>query len=400
MKNKKQLIIIILLLTLSLSLNLNDVLAETTLDCTNAIKSGAKGEQVKILQTELNKVMETACNLTVDGSFGPATKSCVIKFQAKYNLDQDGSVGPKTCPKLNEAYLEKLNAKEEEKEETTLRITASTTLKNGSKGDQVKILQEMLNQTTHCNLGVDGDFGNKTEWCVKKYQEEHKLEVDGKVGTATRNSLNSNAQIVKKAEFITITASVLNVREDATTSSKKISTVKENAVYQVLGTKTNGDGTVWYKIEYDPKYAPGKFGYISGNYVKEAQDFIFLDISEQNLKLYKSGEIILNVPVVTGNVSKKNDTPRGNYTIKDKKTNIYLTGADYRSFVEYWMPFIGTSYGFHDASWRDSKQLTDKTTYLTNGSHGCVNMFTADAEFLYNNISKDLSVTIVQKIYY
>ena len=50
MKNKKQTIIILLLLILTLSLNLNDVLAETTLDCTNAIKSGAKGEQVKILQ--------------------------------------------------------------------------------------------------------------------------------------------------------------------------------------------------------------------------------------------------------------------------------------------------------------------------------------------------------------
>lgn len=398
MKNKKQTIIIILLLIISLSLNLSDVSAETTLDCTNVLKKGAKGDNVKILQTELNQVM--SCGLAVDGSFGSATESCVVKFQAKYKLDQDGKVGPKTCPKINEVYLETISNKEEE---TTLKLATTTTLKNGSNNSQVKILQQMLNKTTHCNLKVDGDFGDKTEWCVKKYQDEHNLGVDGKVGPATRNSLNSNAPIVKKVEFITITASDLNVRTDATTSSKKISTVTAEEVYQVLGTKTNSDGSMWYKIEYDPKNAPGKFGYISGRYTEKAQDFIFLDISEQNLKLYKGGKLILNVPVVTGDVSEKNDTPRGNYSIG--YTNDYIKNggrihlSKYDSYVDYWMSFNG-SYGFHDARWRNSEQLTDKTTYLTDGSHGCVNMFTQDAEFLYNNIYKDLAVTIVQKTYY
>ena len=160
---------------------------------------------------------------------------------------------------------------------------------------------------------------------------------------------------------------------------------------------------MWYKIEYDPKNAPGKFGYISGSYTEKAQDFIFLDISEQNLKLYKGGKLILNVPVVTGDVSEKNDTPRGNYSIG--YTNDYIKNggrihlSKYDAYVDYWMSFNG-SYGFHDARWRNSEQLTDKTTYLTDGSHGCVNMFTQDAEFLYNNIYKDLAVTIVQKTYY
>ena len=56
------------------------------------------------------------------------------------------------------------------------------------------------------------------------------------------------------------------------------------------------------------------------------------------------------------------------------------------------MPFIGGSYGFHDADWRSASQLTNKNTYLTNGSHGCVNMFTEDAKYLYKNIYKGLSV--------
>ena len=258
----------------------------------------------------------------------------------------------------------------------------------------------MLNKTTHCNLGVDGDFGNKTEWCVKKYQFEHNLGVDGKVGPATRNSLNSNAPIVKKAEFITITASsTLNVRADATTSSSKLGTVNAKEVYQIIATKKNSSGDIWYKIEYQTN----KFGYISGNYTAKAKDFVLLDISEQNLKLYRNGEVILNVPVVTGNKSKGWDTPTGKYSIG--YTNDYIKNggrvhlSKYDAYVDYWMSFKG-SYGFHDADWRSSSQLTNKEWYLNNGSHGCVNMFTADAKFLYQNIYSGLAVTVVEKVYY
>ena len=151
------------------------------------------------------------------------------------------------------------------KVETTLKLTTTTTLRINSNGTQVKILKKMLNNTTHCNLESNSDYDYKTEWCVKKYQEEHGLSVDGKVGPATRNSLNSNAPIVKKAEFvkvITKTDPTINVRKDATTSSAKMGTAKKNGVYQVLETKTNKDGTIWYKIEYETN----KFGYISGTY--------------------------------------------------------------------------------------------------------------------------------------
>lgn len=53
------------------------------------------------------------------------------------------------------------------------------TLKNGSKGDEVKLLQRKLNLTD------DGIFGPKTEAAVKKFQKEHNLEVDGIVGKNT-----------------------------------------------------------------------------------------------------------------------------------------------------------------------------------------------------------------------
>lgn len=52
-------------------------------------------------------------------------------------------------------------------------------LKNGSKGSDVKLLQEKL------GLTVDGDFGPGTEAKVKAWQTANGLTADGIVGTGT-----------------------------------------------------------------------------------------------------------------------------------------------------------------------------------------------------------------------
>jgi putative chitinase len=56
-------------------------------------------------------------------------------------------------------------------------------LKNGSKGDEVKKLQEKL------GLGADGSFGPKTEEAVKSFQLKNGLTPDGIVGEGTWNKL-------------------------------------------------------------------------------------------------------------------------------------------------------------------------------------------------------------------
>ena len=53
------------------------------------------------------------------------------------------------------------------------------TIKNGSKGNDVKILQQALGIT------ADGIFGPKTEEVVKKFQKENNLTADGIVGPKT-----------------------------------------------------------------------------------------------------------------------------------------------------------------------------------------------------------------------
>lgn len=57
------------------------------------------------------------------------------------------------------------------------------TIKIGSKGEDVKVLQQKL------NLSVDGIFGPLTEEGVKEFQKEKGLSVDGIVGPKTWEAL-------------------------------------------------------------------------------------------------------------------------------------------------------------------------------------------------------------------
>ena len=62
------------------------------------------------------------------------------------------------------------------------------TLKRGSKGTDVKALQEFLNRLG-AKLAVDGEFGSATESAVKDFQQKYALAVDGKYGTKTHAAL-------------------------------------------------------------------------------------------------------------------------------------------------------------------------------------------------------------------
>lgn len=62
------------------------------------------------------------------------------------------------------------------------------TIKKGSKGEAVELLQELLVVKGYV-LVIDGDFGPKTEAAVKDFQNKQHLKVDGIVGPLTWNAL-------------------------------------------------------------------------------------------------------------------------------------------------------------------------------------------------------------------
>lgn len=66
---------------------------------------------------------------------------------------------------------------------------AGTVLKNGSRGEGVKWLQEELVQEGY-EIAVDGIYGSATEQAVRDYQKRKGLAVDGKAGDVTMGRLD------------------------------------------------------------------------------------------------------------------------------------------------------------------------------------------------------------------
>lgn len=64
------------------------------------LKRGSTGEEVRRLQTVLNRNYPLYSKLVVDGIFGPATEKVVKEFQRRAGLVVDGIVGPATRAKL------------------------------------------------------------------------------------------------------------------------------------------------------------------------------------------------------------------------------------------------------------------------------------------------------------
>ena len=102
---------------------------------------------------------------------------------------------------------------------------------------------------------------------------------------------------------------------------------------------------------------------------KNTRTFIRVDISSQSIVFYKNGKVKVRGSVVTGKNSTP--TPTGTYKIRSKAKNVHLIGDDYDVLVHFWMPFIGNSYGLHDAPWRSA---FGGHIYPAGGSHGCINL--------------------------
>jgi len=126
---------------------------------------------------------------------------------------------------------------------------------------------------------------------------------------------------------------------------------------------------------------------------KAKNTYIEISISGQYLDYYEMGKLVLSTPVVTGAWGV---TPFGSYYIRNKATNVHLLGPEddpYDSFVYYWMAFIGSSYGIHDATWRGS---FGGNIYQYNPSHGCVNVPYDAAEELYYRVEIGTPVHVIE----
>lgn len=122
------------------------------------IKKGSKGNEVKVLQLILGFTGKE-----VDGVFGNKTQTALKKWQKNNSLTADGVAGAKTWAKI---------------------LTQAPTLKSGSEGVWVKVLEVLLETMTE-----DEKYTSVEKQSVKAYQTSKKLSVDGIVGPKTWKAL-------------------------------------------------------------------------------------------------------------------------------------------------------------------------------------------------------------------
>ena len=112
--------------------------------------------------------------------------------------------------------------------------------------------------------------------------------------------------------------------------------------------------------------------------------YVEVDMGAQTVYYYKKGKLKFATACVTGKLTADRKTPECVAYILYKQPSATLSGQGYSSDVKYWMPFIG-NVGFHSAPWRGSFGGSE---YVSNGSHGCVNLPTSSAATLYKLVSQ------------
>ena len=247
--------------------------------------------------------------------------------------------------------------------------------------EQANSINKILSTTIHYQL-PDGstytlDAVTMKNWVYRNEDGYYGIDIDGNL-PAFVETLSQKAQyLIPSTDFNATGIGKIKVSFGRKTyatlnQEQEIERIKEN-----LGTAKT--------FEWEPTYNP------LPDYTN-IDTYVELDISRQRVWMYVNGKCILDTPCVTGNVAGGHSTPIGIYHLTYKTRNTYLTdGETYNSFVNYWMPFNG-DIGFHDADgWRSNY---GGNIYLTNGSHGCVNLPKWAAKILYQNINTSIPIIL------
>ena len=149
--------------------------------------------------------------------------------------------------------------------------------------------------------------------------------------------------------------------------------------YKLLNKQLEEGGT----YERDPVYSIWE---VSKENNGIGNTYVEVDLSKQHLWYYVDGEVILESDLVSGLPTEKRITPEGVFLVWEKQSPAVLVGEkdangvpEYRTTVDYWMAFNG-GIGFHDAVWQPA---FGGDMWLTNGSHGCINLPYSTAQAMY-----------------
>ena len=181
---------------------------------TTYIRENSSGATVSKVQTELKALGYYSGKIT--GNAGPKTVAAIKSFQGKNGLTADGIAGPQTIAKIDAAYEAKGGS-------SSGSGSSASGLKLNSKGTDVRNLQQDLTTLGYYWAEITGNFGERTEAAVKRFQEENGLTADGVAGTKT---LNAIAVAVDKAGGSSSGSSSTNMKLGSTGTA--VSALQQN----------------------------------------------------------------------------------------------------------------------------------------------------------------------------
>ena len=144
------------------------------------LRLGDSGQKVTQMQERLITLGYLAGS--ANGKFGQATEAGVIAFQKRNCSYSDGIAGPDTLKALYSSRA---------KSTSTAVGVIGVTLKEGSEGKAVRVMQQKLKNLGYYKGSVDGSFGSSTADAVKAFQKGNGLKADGAAGGDTLNLMFS-----------------------------------------------------------------------------------------------------------------------------------------------------------------------------------------------------------------
>jgi peptidoglycan hydrolase-like protein with peptidoglycan-binding domain len=173
------------------------------------LSEGLRGNEVRELQYLLlfvSQFDEAVRPVEIDGIFGPQTRSAVEDFQRDAGLRVTGSVDRTTGELLYRRYVIYRDSLPEDYFPVTTKPYPGAPLRQGSRGEDVALLQGWLNRIGEVNgalprLTVDGIYGARTAEAVRMWQRIAGLDPTGATASYTWESIASAYRALTEGEY-------------------------------------------------------------------------------------------------------------------------------------------------------------------------------------------------------
>lgn len=254
--------------------------------------------------------------------------------------------------------------------------------KYGKDSEEVLRTKEELNNMLNTNLNYS--FGGKNLTLDKnEINDWFSVDKDMNIDINKKKVANYAYKIAlqyntkgKIRSFKTSTGKIVNVSG----GNYGYSVDQAEEVKKIISSIKKGEN-----ITREPVFSE-KGNIYNGNDI--GNSYVEISLGGQHIWFYKNGKLLVDSDIVTGDKSRGWATPAGVYKLTYKQKKAVLTGENYRTPVDFWMPFNG-GIGLHDATWRSQ---FGGNIYVSNGSHGCVNLPYKVAEIIFNNIDGSMPI--------